>query len=30
MNGFRSFEREVTEEQIEAVRRKAKHGKRRA
>jgi predicted amino acid dehydrogenase len=30
MSGFRSFEREVTEEQIEAVRRKARSGKRRA
>jgi predicted amino acid dehydrogenase len=30
MSGFRSFEREVTEEQIEAVRRKARKGYRRA
>ena len=30
MSGFRSFEREVTPEQIEAVRRNAKLGKRRA
>jgi predicted amino acid dehydrogenase len=30
MSGFRSFEREVTAEQIEAVRRNAKLGKRRA
>ena len=30
MSGFRSFEREVTEEQIEAVRRNARKGKRTA
>lgn len=30
MSGFRSFEREVTEEQIEAVRRNARLGRRRA
>ncbi len=30
MSGFRSFEREVTEEQIEAVRHNARKGKRRA
>ncbi len=30
MSGFRSFEREVTEEQIEAVRHNARTGKRRA
>ena len=30
MSGFRSFEREVTEEQIEAVRHNARNGKRRA
>jgi fatty aldehyde-generating acyl-ACP reductase len=30
MSGFRSFEREVTEEQIEAVRRNARKGIRRA
>lgn len=30
MSGFRSFEREVTNEQIEAVRRNARNGKRRA
>jgi len=30
MSGFRSFEREVTEQQIEAVRRNAKLGRRRA
>jgi predicted amino acid dehydrogenase len=30
MSGFRSFEREVTEEQIEAVRHNARIGKRRA
>jgi predicted amino acid dehydrogenase len=30
MSGFRSFEREVTEEQIEAVRRNARNGRRRA
>jgi fatty aldehyde-generating acyl-ACP reductase len=30
MSGFRSFEREVTEEQIEAVRQNARKGKRRA
>jgi predicted amino acid dehydrogenase len=30
MSGFRSFEREVTEEQIETVRRNARKGKRRA
>jgi predicted amino acid dehydrogenase len=30
MSGFRSFEREVTNEQIEAVRRNARKGKRRA
>lgn len=30
MSGFRSFEREVTEEQIEAVRRNARKGRRRA
>ena len=29
MSGFRSFEREVTEDQIEAVRRNARKGKRR-
>ena len=27
MSGFRSFEREVTEEQIEAVRRNARRGR---
>jgi predicted amino acid dehydrogenase len=30
MSGFRSFEREVTEEQIETVRRNARRGKRSA
>lgn len=30
MSGFRSFEREITDEQIEAVRRNARLGKRRA
>ncbi|WKZ37286.1 MAG: hypothetical protein QY332_05010 [Anaerolineales bacterium] len=30
MSGFRSFEREVTEDQIEAVRKNARKGKRRA
>ncbi len=30
MSGFRSFEREVTEEQIEAVRKNARKGNRRA
>ena len=30
LSGFRSFEREVTEEQIEAVRKNARNGKRRA
>ncbi|MDO8755142.1 MAG: hypothetical protein Q7J80_14685 [Anaerolineales bacterium] len=30
MSGFRSFEREVTEEQIEAVRQNARKGKRQA
>jgi predicted amino acid dehydrogenase len=30
MSGFRSFEREITEEQIEAVRRNARQGKRHA
>ncbi len=29
MSGFRSFEREVTEDQIETVRRNARMGKRR-
>jgi predicted amino acid dehydrogenase len=30
MSGFRSFEREITEEQIEAVRRNARQGRRHA